>query len=522
MIDCRSHDPFKSRESGVGASWRKVRYFEALGALSTLLFVCTAAAQGAPTVPAQATPVAKETLENIPEPRDANADLDREIQALQAHPGGLTAAQAAARALAVSYDVTSNQQKELAADSEIVAARVRFAPRLTLGASYTRLSPIEAPVLGMLVVAPTAAPNQVNPTPTIARPLSFPVYLNQTVLRASLVVPLSDYFIRFPQLLDSAKSGKDSAHYNLMAQRARTVVETKIAYYSWAGAVLQHVAARQAHQRGMNHLENTKRVLAAGLATNADFRAVEAEVAQAELLETRASNLVAITAEQVRVQLHLPPETDLEIGEQIITTPTLPQVPRMEQAWLEAQQSRPELLALSQTEHQIRRQADATLSAELPRVDAIGELLTANPNSRYQPPVDEFKTTWAIGIQATWTVNDWPSNAAAKKGLEAQAAAVAGQREALKQALRMDIMSAARGVEQASTTIATAQRGVNSAETAYRVRKDQYLAGRATNVELTDAETELTRARIEYIDALVDARIAAVRLEYALGRSTTQ
>jgi len=111
MIDCRSHGPFKSRESGVGASWRKVRYFEALGALSTLLFVCTAAAQGAPTVPAQATPVAKETLENIPEPRDANADLDREIQALQAHPGGLTAAQAAARALAVSYDVTSNQQK---------------------------------------------------------------------------------------------------------------------------------------------------------------------------------------------------------------------------------------------------------------------------------------------------------------------------------------------------------------------------------------------------------------------------
>ena len=83
-------------------------------------------------------------------------------------------------------------------------------------------------------------------------------------------------------------------------------------------------------------------------------------------------------------------------------------------------------------------------------------------------------------------------------------------------------MSAARGVEQASTTIATAQRGVNSAETAYRVRKDQYLAGRATNVELTDAETELTRSRIEYIDALIDARIAAVRLEYALGRSTTQ
>ena len=57
-----------------------------------------------------------------------------------------------------------------------------------------------------------------------------------------------------------------------------------------------------------------------------------------------------------------------------------------------------------------------------------------------------------------------------------------------------------------------------SAEAAYRVRRDQYRAGRAKNVELTDAETELTRARIDYIDALIDARIAKVRMDYALGR----
>ncbi len=522
MNGCHSSQPVMARETTLSAVEFRLRSCATSGVILAIAFATSARAQVPPPTTAEAPRIGKETLESLPEPRDASADLEREIQALQARPGGLTAAQAANRALAVSYDISAFKQKELAADTEIDVARFRFAPRLTLSGSYNRLSPIDAPVLGTLVVAPTAQPNQVNPTPTIARPFSFPVLLNQTILRASLVVPLTDYFIRFPQLLDSAKDGKTSAHFNLEAQRARTAAEAKIAYYSWAGAVLQQVAARQAFQRTVNHLKDTKRALEAGLATSAEFRAVEAQVAQSELLETRASNNVAITAEQVRVQLHLPPETELEIGDQIVAAPNLPRVPRIEQAWLEAKQSRPELLALAQTEHQLRRQADATEASELPRIDAMGELVTANPNSRYQPPVDGFKTTWAIGIQATWTANDWPSNAATKKGLEAQAGAILAQRESLKEALRAEIMSASRGVEQATTTISAAQRGVKAAEAAYSVRKDQYLAGRATNVELTDAETELTSARIGYIDALVDARIAAVRLELALVRNSVQ
>ena len=504
------------------ALWRnhRVLWRASTSALILILSVTHAKGQSAPARDSlsRSSPSAEVT----PQPRDAEAELESELQALQGRPGGLTASQAAERALAVSHDLAASRHREAAADADVDAARIRYAPRLTLSAGYTRYSPIDAPSLGMIVVAPNAQPNQQNPAPTFAHPFSFPVLLNQTVLRAALVVPLSDYFLKFPQLLDASKSGKNLAHLNQLSQQARTVTEAKVGYYSWTRAVLQQVAARQAHQRALDHLADTKRALDAGLATTADFRATEAQVAQAELLETRATNNVAITAEQVRLQLHLAPEAQLEIGESIITPPVLPPVPRFDQAWQEAQQSRPELLAFSQSERQLRRQADALTASELPRVDALGEILTANPNPRYQPPVDAFKTTWSVGIQATWTVNDWPSNAATKKGLEAQADALASQRDALKESLRADIVSASRGVEQAATTIGSTQRGIEAAEAAYRVRRDQYLTGRATNVELTDAETELTRARIDHIDALVDARIAAVQLEYALGRATTR
>jgi outer membrane protein TolC len=42
--------------------------------------------------------------------------------------------------------------------------------------------------------------------------------------------------------------------------------------------------------------------------------------------------------------------------------------------------------------------------------------------------------------------------------------------------------------------------------------------GRASNVELTDAETDLTSSRFSVVDAQIDLRIAAIRLAHATGR----
>ena len=51
----------------------------------------------------------------------------------------------------------------------------------------------------------------------------------------------------------------------------------------------------------------------------------------------------------------------------------------------------------------------------------------------------------------------------------------------------------------------------------HRVRQELLAAERATAIELIDAETELTRARIAAIDALIDRRIARARLANVIG-----
>jgi outer membrane protein TolC len=80
-------------------------------------------------------------------------------------------------------------------------------------------------------------------------------------------------------------------------------------------------------------------------------------------------------------------------------------------------------------------------------------------------------------------------------------------------------MAARQQVEEARVAESTTLRGLLAAEESYRARHLLYQNGRATTVELLDAETDLTGARLDAIDARIDARVAEVRLARSVGRN---
>jgi outer membrane protein TolC len=71
---------------------------------------------------------------------------------------------------------------------------------------------------------------------------------------------------------------------------------------------------------------------------------------------------------------------------------------------------------------------------------------------------------------------------------------------------------------EANFGLEASREGLAAAEENYRVRRELYRAGKATIVEVTDAETDLTRARLDVVNSHVDVRIARVALAHALGR----
>lgn len=73
-------------------------------------------------------------------------------------------------------------------------------------------------------------------------------------------------------------------------------------------------------------------------------------------------------------------------------------------------------------------------------------------------------------------------------------------------------------MRQADQSIVSSQQELASATEAYRVARDLFLNGKATSTTLTDAETELTRARLDLLNSRADARVSRVNLDHALGR----
>jgi outer membrane protein TolC len=433
----------------------------------------------------------------------------------------LTADEVARRAAATSHELRARADERLAAEAAVEQALSAYLPRLSGVARYTRLSQVKTTPLGNLVVAPDAQPGS-NPDPNrlVAMPLAFPVLANQYLAQATLQIPLSDYLLRIPQTHAAASGNARASQLAEQAARLRVATEARVAYYAWLRAGLQVGIAEQAVAAAREHLSDVQRLADAQAASRADVLRVESQVASAELLLARARNLAAVTETQLRTLMHdeaSQPYRSQEDLEAPIASDQ-PEARGVELLWDEATSRRLELAALSEGAAASRDQAKVALATGLPRLDAVGNAMYANPNPRVFPQSDSFRGAWDANLQLSWTPTDLPGARAAKRAALARASQLDDQRAALVDGIKLEVSQAAQALAEARLSIDTARRGLRAAQESCRVRRVLFQNGRATSVELTDAETELTRARMDLLGAQIDVRVAQARLVHALGR----
>jgi outer membrane protein len=474
-----------------------------------------------PATPAPGVTPGAASPANSASPAAASTSLEATLDVLLGRPGGLTSDAVGKRAAATSFDVRSRMSEFEAASAEVDQALIAYFPRLDLTARYTRLSDIPAGSLGTLVAGPPGPINSVDQL--VGVPVSLPVLLNQYTLQASLSVPLSDYVLRIPQAHAAASHSARAASLSADATKLKTAADGKALYYSWVRAKLQQVVAEQALDQARAHLIDVRHSFDAGAVSKADVLRLESQVAQSELLAERSRDLSDLYETEVRVAMHDPKDAPYEIAEHIDEEHiALPGGDLgLSSLWAEARERRLEVRALSESSEFYKEQASAARAGYWPRVSAFGDAVYANPNSRYFPQNDEFNATWDAGVQLTISPNDVAKASPSSRSYEARAAETIADRESLMDGIRTEVTQARQSRREAEVSLDTTRRGLESAEESYRVRRSLFQHGRATAVELTDAETDLTRARLDSINARIDLRIATVRLEHAIGRDAS-
>jgi outer membrane protein TolC len=434
----------------------------------------------------------------------------------------LTAELVAERAQSTSHELLARAEEAAAARAGVDQALASYLPRLQGTARYTRLSDVPATSLGNLVLAPTAQPgSRPDTAQLVAVPVAFASISNQYLAQASLQIPLSDYLLRLPQLHAAASGNARASELVAKATRQRIGTDARVAYFTWLRGCMQTAIAEQSLELARGHLQDVTHAAEVGAASKADVLRVEAQVASAELMLTRARDFAAVAETSLRTLMHDPSSAPYQSSDDLTAevAEDLPEAKPEVELWSEAAAHRLELHALAESAGALRQQAKAALVAGLPRLDAVGNAVYANPNPRIFPQQDQYRGTWDATIQLSWSPTELPGVGAARRSALAKAAQLEEQRAATVDAIKIEVSRAAHAVGEARMAIGSATRAQRAAEESCRIRRSLFQNGRATSVELTDAETELTRARIELLNARIELRVAHAQLMYALGRA---
>lgn len=457
----------------------------------------------------------------------------------QAQPGGITGAQAGVRAEVTSWNAKANQQALLGAAARVDEAWAAFLPRLSAIGKYTRLSFLTAPNLGTLVTASgqpgpitsgagststvtsggttTTKPNFYVNAPLTAFPFSFPLVFDNWLLQATLSVPISDYFLRIDQTYTAATRSQDAARWDLVTARATSLSDGKVAYYTWLRARGAVLVAVQTLNDQKTHLRDSRNQFAVGNASKADVLRSETSVVSAEVALEQAKNLADLTEKQLQVAIHSAEGVPLVPGEDL--EGSLPPVEgNLQQMIAEALSARPEVKSADANAASAREQAAASKAGRYPVLSAFADGIYANPNQRVFPLTPTWFPSWDVGAQITWSPNDVLVANGQVADNESRAGQIEANRNIVRDGIEVEVTQALQNLQLADFSIESGTRELTSATEAVRVQRELFNNGRGTSATLTDAETDLTRARLDLLNAKADARIARIRLDHALGR----
>ena len=438
-------------------------------------------------------------------PTDDMAAFDKDLDALFVH-GGLTSAAAASRAAGASPTVRRRVAEVQAAIAEGEAAELQRVPQVSAKGTIERLS--------------TIPPFTFPLPPSLGGPIALNFLNHLYDVQANVNVNLSDYVLRYPKLVDAAHLAEDVAKQSRISAEVWAGEDARLAYYEWVRAKLEVLIAQRQLAQVRATLDQERALFDVQRISKADLLRIESQEAEAEQTLDQLGNLAILREEQLRLLIGARDDERLAVGEDIRAELAVPASAGLDDLMTRAAHTRADFRVLDVGIRAKEKQRDAEKAGYYPRLTAFGNVEDANPNPRAFPQTDKFTRTWFVGASISWTLNDTLVERTTVHRLDAEAAELRADRENLDHGTRIETLSAMQAVQVALHALDTTKKGLAAAEEGYRVRRELLAADRATAVELVDAETDLTRARINALNARVDLRVALAQLAHAVGDDT--
>ena len=203
--------------------------------------------------------------------------------------------------------------------------------------------------------------------------------------------------------------------------------------------------------------------------------------------------------------------TELELTDKLSYEPT--EAITVEQAQAEALKNRPDIKAQAEHEAAARLSANAVKFERLPNLVAYADYGTTGTNG----DIVSLLPTRDYGVALRVPIFDGGRRDARRAESASQFRQERVRTNDLHEQIELDIRTALDSLHSAEEQLKVAEEGLTLSDSELTQARRRYEAGFATNIEVTDAQTRLERARDNRIDALFSYNVARIDLGRAMG-----
>ncbi len=474
---------------------------------------------------AQAPPQAEpETMPGSAEPQDDAAA--RALRSLYV-PDGLTSDQAVQQVVATSPDMKRTKALLKEAKGGALRAMSGLIPRLELLARYSRLSPVDTPVIVpgdpeaiLDLIGQVQDPIAQQLWDGLAEGLvglDFPSLTQQWASDASLIYSFTDSLAEAMPAYRAAKKSKVAAQYQIRAELNNVAFDGRQAYYEYARAEAALGVANFALEAAVSQREETKALVGAGSAARVDLLRVQAQEEAARVAVEQAKLGVQVTARALQALMHTEelPSLGEDLSEPVTGIPTETEQTLQERAY----ENRPDLLALRKYVDVTRHQLKSANGGRIPDLLVRGSAQYSNPNLRVVPQRDRFEPTWEVSAIIRWAPNDTIEAQGRSRQLQADLERAYADVDLLEIAIRVEVAQGYHGMLAAQSAMQSARLGLEASREGYRVTREQLQAGIVNTTTLLQAQSELIRAQVDVVESAIGLRIAKAQLRRAIGEA---
>lgn len=259
------------------------------------------------------------------------------------------------------------------------------------------------------------------------------------------------------------------------------------------------------------HVTNVQAQYNVGLVASSDVLAARTNLADAQTTLITRQNSADVAETDLNIVIGYPVSTSIETADKEMHY--LPYNVTLEQAKAYALLHRATLVKSAMDVKSAEESVKKAKAGYLPTVS-----LTADKNYK---SYDNYRGTsnngWSVGAKASLDIWDGGSTRNTIKVREAQLESAKEANLAAVDGVLHEVQSAYLNLRAAEQTISSTKVAVEEGQESFRIASLRYRAGVGSNLDVLDAETSLTTARNNYVQALYNYNIYVATLEQAVG-----